>query len=173
MSHVHTYTHAHTKEGGCSGEDTHNESLETLTHTQTHQGTRTQHTRSVSHAKPPGITINKQTKPHRKKNRKVHSSIHNWVLKQETTFCSHKTCSNKHTQGDTPGGLRLASATELFTDGPHCRETLWHFRKGWFSFNKHGPSGLIGSVWRERERDWETERDYACLHAGSRSYFVR
>lgn len=30
----------------------------------------------------------------------------------------------EHTQEDTPGGLGVASATELFTDGPRCGETL-------------------------------------------------
>lgn len=54
----------------------------------------------------------------------MQSSIHIGVLMQETTFYSYKTCSNKHTQGDTPGGSgwqQQQSCLQMgHTAGRHC-----------------------------------------------------
>ena len=100
-----THTHAtRERERGRLGEDTHSESLEKPTHTHTHRGEDTTERTACQTTWHHG-QHNKHTHTHRHtKALEMHSSIHNWVLMQETTFCSHKTCSNKHRRGDAPGG---------------------------------------------------------------------
>lgn len=85
-----------------------------------HTKAKTQQT--VPHAKPPGIMVNKK-QTHTPKSKCTQAFTTEWESKRQHLALTEHALTNTHTRSHTRG-LRLASATELFTDGPRCRETL-------------------------------------------------
>lgn len=135
MSHTHTsvrsHTDAHTRAGGCEGihRHTHNESPENTPKPRQYSGDH-------ADAKPPAVLVNKKRQMQKKKNTKKSlecTRASTTKCKSERRhFCPRITCSDKHAleEPHRGGGWRRGGssgwhqATELFTDGPHCRETL-------------------------------------------------
>lgn len=115
--------HTHTcnkreRERGLLGEDTHSESL-----THTHRGEDTTER-----------TACQTTWHHGQHNKHTHTQTHKSsrnalkhpqlsVNARDNILLSQNMLQQTQTRRRTRG-LRLASATELFTDGPRCRETL-------------------------------------------------